>query len=234
LFNRFSGVLKIYIAVVALAISGSIFMTFGYAPEHLIQGQVQRIFYIHVTTAIVCYVAFVIVAIAGVMYLKSRKSVWDQISRSAAVLGVVFTTIVLLTGCMWGARVWGACWTWDPRLTTTLVLWFVYVGYLMLRGYIDERDQKRRVAAIVGILGAVIVPVNYLSVFWWRTLHPRSTIVVEGSGGLGPEMLQTLLVTFISFMLLLGLLLRLQFRLEVISDEAETLRRPGLLIEKIF
>ena len=232
MFNGFSRTLKIYIAFVLIAISASVFMTFSYAPEHLIQGQMQRIFYIHVTTAVVCYVSFVIVAISGAMYLRSRKSVWDQISRSAAVLGVVFTTIVLLTGCMWGARVWGACWTWDPRLTTTLILWFVYVGYLMLRGYIDEHDQKRRVAAIVGILGAVIVPVNYLSVFWWRTLHPRSTIVVEGSGGLGPEMLQTLLVTFIGFMLLFGLLLRLQFRLEVVSDEAETLRRPGLLIKR--
>jgi len=216
--------MKLVLALTLVAVGASVFMTFGYAPEHRVQGNLQRIFYAHVSTATVCYIAFIIVAIGGAMYLVRRDPKWDRLARAAALLGVVFTTIVLLTGCIWGTRVWGACWTWDPRLTTTLVLWFVYVGYLMLRGYIDEREQKRRIAAIVGIVGAVVVPVNYLSVFWWRTLHPQSTIIVEGGGGLAPEMLQTLIATFFAFILLFGLLLRLQVRLERLSDAAEDLR----------
>ena len=216
--------MKLVLVLTLVAVGASVFMTFGYAPEHLVQGNLQRIFYAHVSTATVCYIAFIIVAIGGAMYLAIRNPKWDRLARAAALLGVAFTTIVLLTGCIWGTKVWGACWTWDPRLTTTLVLWFVYVGYLMLRGYIDEREQKRRIAAIVGIVGAVVVPVNYLSVFWWRTLHPQSTIIVEGGGGLAPEMLQTLMVTFFAFILLFGLLLRLQVRLERLSDAAEDLR----------
>ena len=216
--------MKPILGVTFIAVGASVFMTFGYAPEHLVQGDLQRIFYAHVSTAMICYVAFIIVAVGGVMYLARRDSKWDRLARAAALLGVVFTTIVLLTGCIWGTRVWGSCWTWDPRLTTTLVLWFVYVGYLMLRSYIDGPEQRRRIAAIVGIVGAVVVPVNYLSVFWWRTLHPPSTIVVAGGGGLGPEMLQTLTVTFFAFMLLFGLLLRLQVRVERLSDAAEELR----------
>jgi len=216
--------MKLVLALTLVAVGASVFMTFAYAPEHRVQGNLQRIFYSHISTAGICYVAFIIVAIGGAMYLARRDPKWDRLARAAALLGVVFTTIVLLTGCIWGTRVWGACWTWDPRLTTTLVLWFVYVGYLMLRGYIDEREQKRRIAAIVGIVGAVVVPVNYLSVFWWRTLHPQSTIIVEGRGGLAPEMLQTLIVTFFAFILLFGLLLRLQVRLERLSDAAEDLR----------
>lgn len=223
--------MKLYLALTLAAISASIFMTFGYAPEHLVQGNLQRIFYAHLSTATVSYIAFIIVAVGGAMYLANRNPKWDRLARAAALLGVVFTTIVLLTGCIWGSRVWGACWTWDPRLTTTLVLWFVYVGYLMLRGYIDEREQKRRIAAVVGIVGAVVVPINYLSVFWWRTLHPQSTIVVAGGGGLEPAMLQTLIVSFFAFILLFGLLLRLQVRLETLSDGAEDLRMAAFARE---
>lgn len=223
--------MKVMLTLTLLAVSASIFMVFGYAPEHLRQGNLQRIFYGHISTALLSYIAFIIVAISGAIYLVGRKPVWDRISRAAALLGVVFTTIVLLTGCIWGSGVWGACWTWDARLTTTLVLWFVYVGYLMLRGYIDERERKRRVAAVVGIAGAVIVPVNYLSVYWWRTLHPESTLISSGGGGLGPEMLQTLIVSGVAFVLLFGLLLRLQVRLERLSDMTEDLRMAAVAKE---
>lgn len=226
--------MKLILALTFVAVGASVFMTFGYAPEHRVQGDLQRIFYAHVSTASVCYIAFIIVAVAGGMYLARRDAKWDRVARAATLLGVVFTTIVLLTGCIWGTKVWGACWTWDPRLTTTLLLWFIYVGHLMLRGYIDEREQKRRIAAIIGIVGVVVVPVNYLSVFWWRTLHPQSTIIVEGGGGLAPEMLQTLIVTFFAVILLFGLLLHLQVRLERLSDAAEDLRMAAFAKEGAY
>ncbi|MDP6758305.1 MAG: cytochrome c biogenesis protein [Chloroflexota bacterium] len=220
--------MKAVLALTLLAIGASQYMIFGYAPEHRVQGNLQRVFYAHVSTALISYIAFIIVAIGGGMYLARRNVLWDRIARASALIGVVFTTIVLATGCIWGTGIWGACWTWDPRLTTTLVLWFIYVGYLMLRGYIDERERKRRVAAVVGIAGAVIVPINYLSVYWWRTLHPPSTLISGGSGGLEPPMLQTLIVSAFAFLLLFGVLIRLQARLERLSDSVEDLRMAAM------
>jgi heme exporter protein C len=223
--------MKAVLGLTLLAIGASLYMIFWYAPEHLRQGNLQRIFYGHISTALVSYIAFILVAIGGAMYLIRRKAAWDRLARAAALLGVFYTTIVLLTGCVWGSGVWGACWSWDARLTTTLVLWFVYVGYLMLRGYIDERERRRRIAAVVGIAGAVIVPVNYLSVYWWRTLHPQSTLISSGGGGLEPPMLQTLIVTALAFLLLFGVLVRLQVRLERLSDLTEDLRMAALAKE---
>jgi heme exporter protein C len=181
--------------------------------------------------ALISYISFFLVFLGGAIYLAKPSNRWDRLARSAATIGVVFTTLVLITGCLWGARVWGACWTWDARLTTTLILWFIYVGYLMLRGYVEEPQAKRRLAAIVGIVGFVVVPINYLSVSWWRTLHPTPTIIRAEGPSLPPPMLATLIVTVVAFLLLYAVLIRHQLTLERLVDELEDLQFRRLLAE---
>ena len=219
------------VAVTAIVMAAAIYMIFLYAPREAVQGDLQRLFYVHMSTALIGYVSFFLVFLGGAIYLARASVWWDRLARAAATIGVVFITIVLITGCLWGSKVWGACWTWDPRLTTTLILWFIYVGYLMLRGYVDDPQARMRLAAIVGIVGFVVVPINYMSVEWWRSLHPKATVIRPEGPGLSSEMLLTLLVTMVAFLLLYVVLLRLQLKLEFLIDELEELRFHRLLEE---
>ena len=222
---------SILVLATAVAMAAAIYMIFLYAPTEAVQGDIQRIFYAHISMALIAYISFFLVFIGGAVYLAKASSFWDRLARSAATIGVVFTTLVLITGCLWGTRVWGACWTWDARLTTTLILWFIYVGYLMLRGYVEDPQAKRRLAAIVGIVGFVVVPINYLSVYWWRTLHPTPTIIRADGPSLPGPMLATLLVTGAAFLLLYVVLIRHQLALENLVDEVEELQFRRLLAE---
>lgn len=221
----------ILVGITAVVMTAAVYMIFIYAPTEAVQGEIQRLFYAHMSTALIGYVSFFLVFLGGAIYLARASVWWDQLARASAAIGVVFITIVLITGCLWGTRVWGACWTWDPRLTTTLILWFIYVGYLMLRGYVDDPRARMRLAAIVGIIGFVVVPINYLSVYWWRTLHPTPTVIRPEGPGLSAAMLATLLVTMSAFLLLYVVLLRHQLKLEHLIDELEELRFRRLLEE---
>ncbi|MCY3802661.1 MAG: cytochrome c biogenesis protein [Chloroflexi bacterium] len=218
-------------ATTAIAMAAALYMMFLYAPTEAVQGDLQRLFYVHMSTALIGYVGFFVTFLAGAIYLARGSVRWDRLARASAIIGVVFITIVLITGCLWGTKVWGACWTWDPRLTTTLILWFIYVGYLMLRGYVDDPQARMRLAAIVGIVGFVVVPINYMSVYWWRSLHPQATVLRPEGPGLSSEMLITLLVTMAAFLLLYVVLLRLQLKLESLIDELGELRFRRLLQE---
>ncbi len=219
-------------AVTFIAMAAAIYMIFMYAPMERVQGNIQRLFYAHMSMAWIAYLSFFMVFLGGAIYLARRSAKWDRVARSAATIGVVFTTLVLITGCLWGTRVWGACWTWDARLTTTLILWFIYVGYLMLRGYIQEPQSRRRLAAIVGIAGFVVVPINFLSVYWWRTLHPAPTVLRADGPTLPHPMLATLLVTVFAFTLLYVLLMRHQMALERLIDEVDDMQFQMLLTER--
>ena len=221
----------VLVAVTAIVMTAAIYMIFVYAPAEAVQGDLQRLFYVHMSTALIGYISFFLVFLGGTIYLVRGSVWWDRLARASATIGVVFMTIVLITGCLWGSRVWGACWTWEPRLTTTLILWFIYVGYLMLRGYVDDPRARMRLAAIVGIVGFAVVPINYLSVYWWRTLHPTPTVVRPEGPGLSAAMLATLLVTMVAFLLLYVVLLRHQLKLERLIDELEELRFRKLLEE---
>lgn len=174
-----------------------------YAPTELIQGNVQRIFYIHVPMAWLAYLAFFVVFVTSILYLWRRQPIWDVIGRSSAEVGVLFTTLVLVTGSLWARPIWGTWWTWDARLTTTLVLWLMYVAYLMVRSYTDDPARGARYAAVVGIVGFLDVPIVQQSVVWWRTLHPGPTVVQQdGSAGMPPAMLAVLFVSLAAFTLL--------------------------------
>ena len=168
----------IHAMVVYISMLIAIFLVFIYAPIEKMQGLVQKIFYFHVSSAITMFVAFSIVFVASIMYLWKRSDWWDAVAFSAEI-GVVFCTLVLLTGPIWGRPIWGTWWSWDPTLTLTLVLWLIYVAYLMLR--IDVHDPKRaRFAAILGIVGFVDVLLIRWSVEKWRTLHPKPVLIQEG------------------------------------------------------
>lgn len=202
-----------WLGVVTLAtMTAAIFMVFVYVPTEAEQGIVQRIFYFHVPCAWVAFAAFALVAISGVFYLWLGQQVWDDLGYAAAEVGMLFCTLVLITGSIWAKPIWGTWWTWDSRLTTTLVLWLLYAGYLMLRVMADEVPQVGRLAAVVGIVAAADVPVIIVSVRLWRTIHPAVIVTRQGSHGLeDPRMIATLLVSMVAFTALCAWLLMLRF-----------------------
>jgi heme exporter protein C len=202
----------------------ALWLVFIYVPTEQVQGIVQRIFYFHVSSAITMFVAFFVVFIASIIYLWTHTIWWDSVAASAAEIGVMFCTLVLITGPIWARPIWGTWWSWDPTLTLTLVLWLIYVAYLMLHA--DGEDSKRsRFAAVLGIIGFVDVPIIRWSVEKWRTLHPKPVVVQEGGmTGLPPSMLMTLFVCFAAFWLLFFLLVRERHALAQSHYELELLR----------
>jgi heme exporter protein C len=189
---------------------------FLYAPTDYLQGSVQRIFYLHVSSAIAAYGCFTVVLIGGLVYLRRESLVADRFAHAGAVVGVVFTTVTLVMGMLWAKPIWGTYWTWDARLTSTLVLWMIYAGYLLVRRLADPGRQAARIAAVVGIFGFVDVPVVHFSVTWWRTQHPGPVVVNDA---LPPEMLATFLLTMACTLVLAAVLIAIRYRIETLSDE---------------
>ncbi len=208
-------ILRVLAPVTLLNIAVGLYMALFYAPREATMGDAQRIFYFHVPSAWVGFLAFFVVFVGSVLFLLKRDHKWDALARSSAEIGVVFTTLVLLTGPLWAKAAWGTYWVWDARLTTTLILWLVYIGYLMLRAAVDD-TRRARMSAVIGIIGFFDVPIIYLSVTWWRTMHP--TLVIGESGGLAPEMTQTLMVALLSFTFLYLWLMLVRVRLELKRD----------------
>jgi heme exporter protein C len=193
-----------------VAMSVALWAAFMYAPTEATMGHVQRIFYFHVPSAWVSFIAFFIVCVASIAFLKTGSIKWDRLAATSAEIGVLFITIVLVTGPLWAKPVWGTFWTWDARLTTSLILWLIYVAYLMVRNYTQDKERGARFAAVFGIIGFVDVPIVYLSIRWWRTLHPAP--VIGGGGGLDPTMLTTLLISVFAFTLLYIVLMVLNYK----------------------
>jgi len=201
-------------AAVALMLAASA-MIFFFAPTDALQGPVQRIFYLHVSSAIAAFASFLVVAVAGAVYLWRESVVADRLARSAALVGVVFTTVTLVMGMMWAKPIWGTFWTWDARLTSTLVLWIIYAGYLLVRRLAAPGRQAARFAAVVGIFGFVDVPIVYFSVTWWRTVHPGPVISTDA---LPPEMLLTFLLTMACTLVLAAVMIAVRYRIEALQD----------------
>jgi heme exporter protein C len=185
-------------------------------------GAAQKIFYFHVPAAMVTYLAVFVLLAASIGYLWTRRRAWDNLSRSAAEVGLLFCTLVLVTGPIWAKPAWGTWWTWEARLTTTLVLWLLLAGCLMVRGYADDRDLGARLAAIVGVVAALDVPIIHKAVEWWRGQHP----VVFAPGkpdALAPAMSHTFRFCILVFLLLFALILALRLRTASLEDRAEAL-----------
>ena len=186
---------KIFSILLFAAVPIGLYFAFFYAPVERIMGIVQKIFYFHVAVALAGFAAFFVTFVASILYLITKKYTFDDIAAASAEIGLAFCTIVILTGPLWAKPAWGKFWTWDPRLTSTLLLWFIYVGYIMLRQFMDESDRRAKFSAAVGIIGFIYVPVVFLSIQWWNnTIHPN--VVQKGVGGLHPDMLIFILLCF--------------------------------------
>jgi len=199
-------------SILLVLIPFSLLAIFFYAPEERVMGDVQRIFYYHVSSAWVGFLAFFVVFLASIIYLQNSKSYWSRLARASAEIGVLFTTFVLISGMFWGREAWNTWWTWDPRLTTSLVLWLMYLAYLFLSHTITGtgNDGQNKLTAIFGIIAFVNVPLVFMSIRWWRTIHPV-VIEIDGSG-LTPRMVQVLLLSLLTISLLYYQLLRLRLQ----------------------
>ena len=207
-----------------LGVMVAIWMAFLFTPTDAVQGNVQRIEYFHVPIAWVAFLAFFVVFGASAMYLWKRDVRWDFLARASAEIGAVFTTLVLITGSIWGRAVWGTWWAWDARLTTTLILWFIYVGYLVLRSYTGWSEGGARAAAVLGIVGFVDVPIDYLSVTWWRTLHPALQVPLGGQPQAPASVVTALMLCMVAFTLVYGFVLLQVYRLQRMQFDAQRLR----------
>jgi len=208
----------------AIALVWGFWMIFFYAPTEREMGIVQRIFYVHVPSALVAYLAFGLVALCSLGYLWLRDERLDAISVCAAELGVIFATIVLVTGPLWGKIAWGAWWVWDARTSFTLLLWFIYVGYFVLRGATEDPERGKRFAAVLGIVGAVDIPLIHMSVQWFRTQHPKPVVLKPEGPTAAPEMVQTLLVNMLALTLLFFSLLLARYVVERLSRRIDAAR----------
>jgi len=178
----------------------NLYFIFMVAPTDAVLGHVQRVFYFHVPIAIMSFLAFFLVFIASLMYLFKRSFKWDSFAYASAEVGVVFVTLALITGIIWARPVWNTWWTWEPRLTTTMILWLIYVAYLMVRSYAPNQSKGAVYAAVVGIVGFVDVPIVYYSVVWWRSIHPSPVVgPFAQSDALDGTMALILLFSFITF-----------------------------------
>ena len=200
---------------------------FFYAPTDYLQGPVQRIFYLHVSSAIAAYGCFAVVLLGGIVYLWKDSLAADRLARAGAVVGVVFTTVTLVMGMLWAKPIWGTYWTWDARLTSTLVLWIIYAGYLMVRRLAEPGRQAARFAAVVGIFGFIDVPVVHFSVTWWRTQHPGPVVINDA---LPSQMLLAFFVTMAATLFLAAVMIAIRYRIEVLTDEAAEKTAPAPIV----
>jgi heme exporter protein C len=188
------------------------------APTERTMGDVQRIFYYHVPSAWTAFLLFFVNLVASVVYLVKRNPKVDALAMVSAEVGVVFCTVVLVTGPIWARPVWGIWWTWDVRLTSTLVLWLIYVSYLLLRRLSDSA-QAPVLAAVLAIFGALDIPLVYFSIWFFRTQHPQP--VIGGGGSIDPRMWRVLLINWMAFLCFALLMGWSRYRLETMRREVE-------------
>ena len=209
-----------------------IWLIFMVAPTDSVLGHVQRVFYFHVPIAIMSFLAFFVVFIASLGYLIKRTPKWDAIAHASAEVGVVFVTLALLTGIIWARPIWNTWWTWEPRLTTTMILWLIYVAYLMVRSYAPSQSKGAIYGAVVGILGFIDVPIVYYSVVWWRSIHPSPVVgPFAQADALDSTMAWILLYSFITFVFFFAYMVMERIELrntgEALGRIRFTLRRRG-------
>jgi len=201
-------------AAAGVGLLAGLYLALVAAPRDAVQGEVQRIMYLHVPSVLTAYLAFGVVFVGSIAYLKSRALRWDGVARSSAELGVIFTGLTIATGSIWGKPTWGVWWTWDARLTTTAILFVIFVGYLMVRGFAEDEATGARYAAVLGIVGALDIPVIHLSVQWWRTLHQPATILRAGPAPMDRGMRWILYFNIAAMIVVYAYLLAVRVRVE--------------------
>lgn len=224
---------KIFFALTAVSVVVSIYLIFFIAPIPIDPMDAAgdpanfKIFYFHVPIAVTAYVAFAIVFVSGIMYLRTKREIWDTRAVAASEIGVIFAALTLITGSIWAKSAWGEFWiTWDVRLNTSLVLFLIYLSYLMVRRSIDEHEKRARLSAVFGTFGFISVPLSFLSIRLWNraTVHP--VVIGPGGGGIsGDILIGTVLVNIIAFTLLLVSLIILRMENEKLADKIVSIKR---------
>jgi heme exporter protein C len=204
-----------------LGLAGVYALAIGFTPIEASQGLAQKIFYLHVPAAWSALMAFSLVGICGGLYLWLKDRRLDRLAASSAEVGVVFAVVMLTTGPIWAKPIWGTWWTWDARLTLTLFLFFLFIGYLALRAALHDPSERARFSAVVGLLGLLLVPFIHLSVYLFRTLHPQPIVLKPSAPSLPPEMLRTLLISLLVFSLLYIGLVSIRYGLALAEEERE-------------
>jgi len=210
------GVLLLVTMIVAL------YMAFLEAPREKTMGDLQRIFYFHVPAGMTGLTAFAVNFVASVMFLIKKDRWWDNLALAAGEIGVMFISIVLVTGPIWAKPVWFVWWTWSPRLTSSLILWMLYVAYLLVRNYVPDPDRRAMMSAVFGIVAFVDAPIVWFSIRWWRDIHPSPMLE---TGGLSPAMRPALWTCWAAFQILFIYLIRRRFYLESARNDVEWLAR---------
>jgi heme exporter protein C len=217
--------IQAHLAVTLVWILAALYMIFLFAPEESSMGEVQRIFYIHMPAAVVALTAYALAFVASMVYLAKRSRAADDIAYAAVEVGFVFCTSVLVTGPLWAKPVWGIWWTWDARLTSTFVLWLLFISYLMLRVYLINPDQAEALAAVVSIMGFADAIFDYMSIRWFRTQHPQPVMGGGPGSGLDPKMKLTVVVSLGAFLCLFAYLVRQRVAIAQAARELSQLRR---------
>src|SRR5208282_2390761 len=214
-------------AVAILLVIAAAYASFYVAPEERTMGLIQRIFYFHVGSAWAGLLAFFLCFIGNLMYVWKREAKYDWLGVAGAEVGLVFTTVVLITGPIWAKPVWGIWWTWDARLTSTFVLWLLYVSYLLLRTLIEEQDRRALLSSLFGIFAFIDVPLVFGAIRWWRTQHPSPVIMGGPGSGLEPTMRKVFFFSVLAMHVLMIFLIRERYLLEQTSGKFQELRQEA-------
>ena len=220
--NGLSKTMKLLMGLTFVGMIASLYMAFIYAPTEMVMGNIQRIFYFHMGSVWVATIAFTVVFIASIQYLRKQTRFWDIMAYSSAELGVLFTTLTIITGSIWAKPVWGTWWTWDPQLTTTFILWILYIVYLILRSSAGSDVKKAKFAAVFGIIAFIDLPLVYASARLMRGISP--VVFGDRGGGIAPQMMVALVVCIITFTLLYIVLLKQRMDIEEVKDKVTRLK----------
>jgi heme exporter protein C len=212
-------------ALVFLLLAAAAYASFFIAPTDAKQGLIYRILFLHVSSAWTGLTAFLIGFVGNLLYVWKRQPQWDWLGVSAVEVGLAFTTVVLVTGPIWAHPVWGIWWTWDARLTSSFLLWVLFVSYLVLRTLVEEPERRALVSAVFGIFAALDIPLVYFSIWWFRTQHPQP--VIGDGGSLDARMGWVLLLTWAAMLGVMTVLIRLRYRLEALRAEVDAYRMEG-------
>lgn len=232
--QRSDNILLVLAAVAGALVLAGVYLALLWAPEAAnlpteTERLVQRVFYFHVASGWIGFFAFLVTAVAGFAYLITGKRRWDSIALSSVEIGVAFTTANVVSGSIWAKPTWNTWWPWnDPRITSAAIVWLIYIAYLMLRNAIDDPQRRARIASVYGIVGFISVPITFLSIRLWRTIHPAviGTTGESGQGGfaMAPDMVTALLFSLATFTLLYFVLLAMRVRLERLREDVEELK----------
>lgn len=214
-------------AVAILLVIASAYASFYIAPEERTMGVIQRIFYFHVGSAWAGMDAFLVCFIANLLYVWRRQPKYDWLAVSSAEVGLVLTTVVLITGPIWAHPVWGIWWTWDARLTSTFVLWLLYVSYLLLRTLVEEQDRRALLSSLFGIFAFLDVPLVFGAIRWWRTQHPSPVIMGGQGSGLDLTMKKVFFFTVLAMNVFAAFLIVERYILEKLKHEVDILQREA-------